>query len=236
MLGINHDECTCITCLFNSFVLSFFSVCLHLKNIFFWYSSTLYNILQVSCMFASLCVCVCVLFDVYVLFVLDFWNCSFCDRWYPIQKKIDGGLLCKFFSKWSPGKHRNTIGDSSFLSARCSTVQNPSSWSVYPSFALVHEYILILPLAHSYFFSYTSAQQNVSHSNTNNAIGFDKSILFYFHKSSRLFITRQNLYTLFFLFFFFLFCSIKAFRAIYLASRVSFRTCRLCIGRSRRRV
>lgn len=38
---------------------------------------------------------------VYIFFVLDFQNCSFPDRWYPIQKKIDGSPLCKYFSKWS---------------------------------------------------------------------------------------------------------------------------------------
>jgi len=69
-----------------------------------------------------------------------------------------------------------------------------------------------------------TTQQNVSHSNTNSAIGFDKSILFYFHKSSRLFISQGNLYTLFFfLFLFFYFLFYKSFLyAIHLASQVSF--------------
>lgn len=89
-------------------------------------------------------------------------------------------------------------------------------------FAFVNVYSFSYLFIYLYFASFTNTQQNVFHSNTNSSIGFDKSILFYFHKSSWLFITRRNLYTLFFSL---VFSSIKAFHAIHLASRVSF-----CVG------
>lgn len=70
-----------------------------------------------------------------------------------------------------------------------------------------------------------TTQQNVSHSNTNSAIGFDKSILFLFPQIvSDIHLSRKFVYTVFlpvFLFFYFLFY--KSFLyAIHLASQVSF--------------